>query len=289
MYGKLGDYDNAIAFLEDHLSRAGNDFTARKALAMSYYMRDDPARSLLNAEAGLSLREDADLRMLYDKARRERSAKQSYVNESSSHFKVVFDGYEHGGISREVIGILEDAYKAVGNDLGHFPQGPVTVILYTEKDFFDTTRAPGWAGGIYDRFDGRIRIPVRGAEGQKALLKRVLFHEYTHAVVHSITPRCPLWINEGLAEYFSGDYPKKIGQVIPLNSLEHSFTWIRGDKVIIAYWESYSAVSYLIEKYGLYRMKDLLFLLSKGSDLNTAFSGVFPVTYSDFTARWGRG
>lgn len=59
------------------------------------------------------MKSDPELRTLYGKVRREKSAKQSYINESSSHFKVVFDGYEHGGISRKVIGILEDAYKFI--------------------------------------------------------------------------------------------------------------------------------------------------------------------------------
>jgi hypothetical protein len=137
-------------------------------------------------------------------------------------------------------------------------------------------------------YDGKIRLPIRGIEGQSASLKKVLFHEYTHAVVHSLTPGCPLWIHEGLSEYFSTHYPKKIGQVIPLNYLEKSFSGLRGENLRIAYWESYSAVSYLIEKYGLFRMKDLFVSLSRGNDINQAFRDAFSITYNEFISGWGK-
>jgi len=58
--------------------------------------------------------------------------------------------------------------------------------------------------------------------------------------------------------------------------------------VHIAYQESYSAVSYLIEKYGMYRMKEMLESLSKGSDPDQAFRNAFSKTYADFIKEWGK-
>jgi hypothetical protein len=215
--------------------------------------------------------------------RKETQVQNAYNEESSSHFTILYDGYAHGKIDREVIGILEDAYRTVGRELDFYPPGAVTVILYANKDFFDITQTPSWTAGCYD---GKIRIPVRGAEQQSGTLRKILFHEYTHAVVHAITTRCPLWINEGLAEYFSADYRKKIGQVIPLRSLENSFSGLGGGSVRTAYWESYSAVSCLIEKYGIYRMKELLAALSREADVNRAFGEALGVTYDEFVGKW---
>jgi hypothetical protein len=135
-------------------------------------------------------------------------------------------------------------------------------------------------------YDGKIRI-YQG-EGQGDLLKKVLFHEYTHAVVDSITQRCPKWINEGLAEYFSGGNKQKIGQLIPLRNIENSFLGLSNRNAHIAYQESYSAVSYLIEKYGMHKMKEMLVSLSKGSDPDQAFSSAFSKTYTDFIKEWGK-
>jgi hypothetical protein len=41
------------------------------------------------------------------------------------------------------------------------------------------------------------------ADAPDEALDRVALHEYTHALVRSVTPNAPLWLNEGLAQYFS--------------------------------------------------------------------------------------
>jgi len=283
-YFKLGNHAVAVEYFQKALESDGNNFVAHKALAFSYYQLDRLDNSLEHAGKGLAIHPDSELQTFMDRLRKESRSQRNFIEESTGHFKVLYDGYEHGKIARVVIGILEDAYRFVGKELNHFPANSVTVILNTNNDFFDTTGAPHWTGGLYD---GKIRIPVRGAERQGEVLRKVLFHEYTHAVVHSITPRCPLWINEGLAEYFSTSYPRKIGQLIPLRNIENSFSGLSATNARIAYHESYSAVSYLIEKYGLYRMKEMLESLSKGTDINQAFRNAFSKTYSDFITEWG--
>ena len=284
-YFKLGNYQTANEYFERALDSNANDFVARKALAFSYYSLDDFEKSIEHAGKGLSLVSDPELQALFDRLRKEKNTQRNFIEESTAHFKVLFDGYEHGKIDREVVSILEDAYRFVGKEMDHFPAGSITVVLNTNSDFFDTTGAPHWSSGIYD---GKIRIPIRGAEGHGDLLKKILFHEYTHAVVHSITPSCPRWINEGLAEYFSTGNKQKIGQLIPLRSLENSFFGLSGRNVYIAYQESYSAVSYLIEKYGMHRVKEMLESISKGSDPDQAFRNAFSKTYTDFIREWGK-
>ncbi len=282
-YFRLGDFEKALSFLEKAVVDNGNDFVARKSLAVIYYKTNNLEKSLENTVAALSLQSDAELKTLHAKITRDMQAQGNYNEESSSHFKVFFDGYEHGKVNREITGILEDAYRAVGRELDYFPSEMIQVILYTGKNFFDVTQTPSWTAGCYD---GKIRVPIRGADRQGPLLKKVLFHEYTHALVRSITQSCPLWINEGLAEYFSTNYPRKIGQAIPLRNLERSFSGLGGRDVGIAYMESYSAVSYLIDKYGLYRTKQLLLSLSKGADINQAFRDSFGITYDEFVSKW---
>ena len=49
------------------------------------------------------------------------------------------------------------------------------MILYSNQQFRDITRAPAWAGGGYD---GRIRLPVSGALRSPQSLDRVVIHEY---------------------------------------------------------------------------------------------------------------
>ncbi len=285
-YLKLGDYENAERFLERAVKNNPGDFIVRKALAFLLYRKGDTEQGLAHAEAGLAIKKDPELQNICDKLRKDRKTQEASESEASSHFRITFDGYRHGGVSRKVLEILEDAYGTVGKEFNYFPAEPVNVILYTNRDFYDVTEAPGWSAGIYD---GRIRIPVKGAEGREALLKKVLFHEYTHSVVRALTSRCPLWVNEGLAEYFSIPQARKVNQIIPLDLLSSSFSWLSGEQVSVAYRESYSAVSFLIERHGFYRMKEFLQSLSGGTDLDEAFRGCFGQTYREFVASWGKG
>jgi tetratricopeptide (TPR) repeat protein len=287
-YFRMSHYDKSIVFLEQALQGGAEEFPCRKYLAFSYYYRDNFEKSMLNAEKGEAIMRDAELDAFYSRLLREKKAKRNFVSESTNHFKVEYDGYEHGEISRKVIGMLEEAYSSIGSDLDYYPTEPVTVILYTNHTFYDTTQAPAWSGGTFDHRDGKIRVPVKGVEGQEALLKTVLSHEYVHALVHSITKKCPLWLNEGLAEYYAKGPSQKIGQIIPLNRLENSLAGLNGKGIVIAYIESRSAVSYLIDRYRPYRMKELLFSLSKDSNLNTAFNNSFQMSYTDFMEKWGR-
>jgi tetratricopeptide (TPR) repeat protein len=284
-YFKLGDCRSAVSSMKRVLEQDQNDFAALKVLAFAYYDLDNIEESFGNARKGLSLHEDAELRALYERLVREMTARRGYTEESSSHFRILFDGYEHGGVEREILGLLEDAYRTIGQGLDYFPSEPATVILYADRDFYDTTQAPQWSRGIYD---GKIRVPVKGIRLQRPVMRKVLFHEYTHVLVHAIAPSCPLWINEGLAEYFSARYPGKIGQVIPLRNIERSFAGLRGRNVTLAYWESYSAVSSLIEKYGLYRMKAVLKAFGTGKGADAAFEDALGVTYSQFIEGWGK-
>jgi len=284
-YYRLGDYRSAARFLERASGqRDVDEFQLKKFLAFTYYRLDDLDQSLANAQSALMVAEDADLRALLDRLGRERPAQERFLKEETLHFKVLFDGYEHGPVSTGVLRTLEEAYNRIGAQMGHFPKEPVTVILYSGKDFYDVTRMPEWSGGI---FDGKIRLPLKGIDDDPELFRKVLFHEYTHALVYSITPSCPTWLNEGLAMYFSGERRERVGQLIPLRSLERGFP-TSVEQSTTAYNVSYSAVAHLIEKYGIYSIREFLFALSRGENMDGAFNSSFYVSYSDFVNAWGK-
>lgn len=284
-YFRLGDYKSSVLFLKKLLSQDEKNFTALKIIAFAYYRLDDIEESFVNAQRGLSVGRDAELEALFERVGRERTARRGYTEEDSSHFRILFDGYEHGSVEREILDILEDAYGTIGKGLDYFPPEPVTVILYTDRDFYDTTRAPHWSGGLYD---GKIRIPVRGMDLRKPVVRKVLFHEYTHVIVRNLAHSCPLWINEGLAEYFSTRYQVRTGQVIPLRDMETSFAGLSDSNVALAYRESYSAVSFLTDRYGLYRMKAVLEGFGSGKEADDAFEDALGITYGEFVSGWGK-
>jgi tetratricopeptide (TPR) repeat protein len=284
-----GDYASASIVLEDTVPKLTGEesrYTASSYLARAYYKLDNVALSLRHAEAALALRQnDAEMRALVARLKRENRYSASQVTESTLHFTVVFDGYEHGGVSRKVLGLLDDAYREVGREFGHFPSESISVVLYTGDAYRNVTFAPDWSGGLYD---GKIRVPSFSIERlDPAELKRILFHEYVHAMVRTITPQCPKWINEGLAQRLSGDQVRHVGQLIPLQSLENG--WPGGGKAVYAaYLESLEAVDTLVRKHGYYAFKNLLTDLGAGRRLEDAFYSAFYISYAEFTETWGR-
>jgi tetratricopeptide (TPR) repeat protein len=286
----LEDYESAYQYLLEILTNDRSNFIARKFMALTCYKMDDLSNCLNHLEIAISQVNDPELMTLYKKLKREKRVMDGYGDQQKLHFKVQFSKLEHTGIENTVLDILEEAYRTIGSAFNFYPSTSITVILYNEKGFFDVTRAPGWAGGLYD---GKIRIPIKGIEGQEALLKRILFHEFTHALVNSITTNCPVWFNEGLAEYFSEDEEllklgEQVGQLIPLQYLERGFPSGNPRLVALAYLESFTAVSDLIEKHGLFRIKEFLEALAKGTSMQEAFRSSFYITYDEFAAKWGK-
>ena len=291
-YYWLEDYPKAQTYLEKSLQKDNTGFLAMKHLAFTHYKMDALDDSLDNAEAGLALLADGELQALRSKILREKKIMKYYGDTQKVNFRFQFSKEEHNDIKDKVHFILKEAYRVIGKQMNFYPEKPVTVILYNEKGFFDVTRAPGWAGGLYD---GKIRLPIHGGvDGQEEVLKRVLHHEYVHALVHAITPRCPLWLNEGLAVYFTEDtaelrgYGDKLGQAFPLKYLENRFPSRDTRLVLAAYLESYTAVAYLIDKYGLFRIKELLETLGKGESFESAFKSIFYTSYKRFVNTWGK-
>jgi hypothetical protein len=262
-----------------------DDFPARKALALSLYRRNELEAALEQVQAALALQMDDELLELRGKLEKEIRVQRNYDDARTANFAVLFDGYEHEEMKVAVLDILKEAYAEIGKELDHFPAQPISVILYTAKDFSDITNAPVWAGGLFGQHDGKIRIPVQGAAGHEQLLRRVLYHEYTHALLYDLAPSCPLWLQEGLAQYFSGDEAVSVGQVIPLGILAGGFP-SEPRAALAAYMESLQAVADLVEEHGMPRLRQLLNKLGGGSDLEAAFAAAYGQPFSRWAEQW---
>jgi tetratricopeptide (TPR) repeat protein len=286
-----GEYASARDNLEEALKYYEKDAYILALLSWTCWKLDDIENSLRYAEEALKIKKDRFLQALYNKIKREGDAMDGYGKAERVNFNIVFSKIEHSDIRVAVTEILEEAYHDIGQELDAYPSNPVSVILYNSKNFSLVTGAGHGVAGLFDQIDGKIRIPIRGLTANEPLLRPLLFHEYTHALVFSITRKCPRWLQEGLAEYFEHHStnktpPKTIGQWIPLKYLSGAFFHRDRRVVFAAYWQSYSLVYYLVERYKLYRIKELLEDLSKGVDLNTAFSSAFSISFDHFAKIW---
>ena len=121
---------------------------------------------------------------------------RGFESRNDDRFSVMFEGPAEEQLAARATTVLTAAFWRIGKGLGHYPPNSISVVLYTQKQFRDITRAPDWSAGLYD---GRIRIPVRGAEQNLATFDRVLTHELTHAMIANVAPRgVPTWLPKAL-------------------------------------------------------------------------------------------
>ena len=296
IYYQLSQEDQAISMLKEAIAHRSEYAEPYKLLGRIYYLRDEMELSVGYYEKALELDpNDRGLEKRLGKARRERVAQSSFQREATRHFTVKFEGHEEHDVAREIINLLEEAYREIGQDLFVFPEAPITVILYSDQQFRDVTLSPSWTKGL---FDGKIRLPIEGSQKNPKLLKKVINHEYTHAVVYDISKgNCPTWLNEGIALNLEGssiDRRKKTliahirqgGRLSALKDLHGSFMALSNREASLAYSQSYWATAFLIDRYGLYRIKDVLVRLSNGEGFEEAFESIFMMSYTQFEKDW---
>ena len=219
--------------------------------------------------------------------RKEAALHNGFGRKLGDHFTILFEGPAEAALADRAVEILESAYWRIGTALYTYPADVITVVLYTREQFRDITQSPEWAGGA---FDGRIRVPVRGALQSRAEFERVLSHEFTHALVQSLASRgVPFWLHEGLAVCFEGsDMARNRVQLaqaqarLPLVRLERSFDSLSTAEASLAYAESAVAARELLDQAGAPAVVNLLEDLGRGTPFPDAFERHILISYAEF-------
>ncbi|HZC67002.1 MAG TPA: tetratricopeptide repeat protein [Nitrospirales bacterium] len=233
----------------------------------------------------------AQIKSRLERWRKEAALHSGFQQNLSPHFTVLFEGPAEQRLASAAVDALEAAYWRIGTTLLAYPSGIIAVVLYTDEQFRDITRSPTWAGGV---FDGKIRVPMRGALNDPRQLEKVLAHEFTHALVKSLAPRgVPTWVDEGLAVMFeTGDLrwaerlARQAPSLIPLPRLHDGFLSLPADQVPLAYAESALAVQMLIERGGISALTALLQDLADGQEFTRAFERRVFLSYPEFLTLW---
>jgi hypothetical protein len=206
-----------------------------------------------------------------------------------THFTIAFEGPEEAALATRALESLDRAYWRIGGMLTIYPNTPIAVVLYTNEQFRDITRAPSWAVGSYD---GTIRVPMRGALDEPEELDRVLAHEYTHALIRSLAPRgVPQWLNEGLATALENSdlswaekAVREAGGQVAIPSPSVPFGRLTGNDAQLAYAASALAARRMIEDGGGVAILNLLRDLGAGAGFEAAFERRMHRSFADFLA-----
>lgn len=124
-------------------------------------------------------------------------------------------------------------------------------------------------------------------------------HEITHLIVGEAVfgpfGDIPTWLNEGLAQYTELKMPeykqqaldKAIadGTLIPISSLSGNFP-TSGSDALLAYAESSSVVSFLIEEFGWEKIQLLLATFKEGATSDQALMTVYSFNIDGLENEW---
>lgn len=284
----LGHSSDARDALRHALTLAPNLTSAALLLGDILYRESelDEAVKVYEAAQAFAPR-DPTLAARLERLRAEATVHRDFFQSQGAHFTILFEGPADEQLAQRALDVLENAYFRIGTALYTFPERPITVVLYTEQQFRDVTRSPQWAAAA---FDGRIRVPMRGALERSEELERVLAHEFTHALVQTIAPRgVPTWLNEGLAVMFepagrdwSEQTLSRVSGRIPLQRLANGFGSLADTEARVAYAESADAVRQLFDQSGSTAIVALLQDIARGRPFAEAFAERTLLSYESF-------
>lgn len=288
----LGQQPIAMARLERALELRPQLTPAALLLAQIAFDEGDTDLALRTLDAARQLApNNKAIASLIARWRGEADAHATFSDRRFERFRVLFEGHAEQSLAMQATTVFDSAFFRIGSVLGEYPAATIVAVLYTEQQFRDITRAPAWSGGEYD---GRIRVPVSGAERHPADFERVLVHELTHAIVAGIAgPRVPTWLNEGIAQHFDGtdvDAARRrlgaSGRLVPLRALERGFLQLNASDARVAYDESLVAAEVLFDRPG-FGWGRLLHRLRDGAPFADAI-GFFGFSYDDLERAFRR-
>jgi tetratricopeptide (TPR) repeat protein len=288
----LGRHDAAISALKRALEYDPQFVQAATLLAVVAYASADLDLAIRSLQKAAALAPgDRRIAQQLEAWRREAALHGKLTESPGVRFRVLFEGQTQQALGDRVARVLESAYWTVGKTLNTYPAETLTVILYTDRQFQDVTRAPAWAGGGYD---GRIRLAVGGALKTPRALDRVVIHEFVHAAIASVAPRnVPAWVNEGLASVLDSQdrtWSRRVLRTttsrIALEDLEDGFGDLDGPTALLAYAESAMAAEILCERLGP-NLGPFLQMVGSGHTVDQALS-TFNVQPESFQAEWRR-
>jgi len=300
-YLKRGFYDESIAHLEQVVSKNARNVEAYYTLGKVYYTQgkfQNAIENLQNAvQAGGKSQFGQMAADLLKKVKKEGKVESGFETQSLNHFQVQFDGDKRNDVKLDkVLQILEEAYSGVGSYFNYYPEAPTPVIVYSKSQFKEASDSPVWVAALYD---GKIRIPLNDVVQNSDILKSLIFHEYTHAVIFHITRgKCPVWLNEGFAQILEGEgvtekktasVKKYAGkkQIFDMRVLEGSFMGISPPAAVeLAYDQSLLFTNFVIEKAGQSQLIDSLQLLSQGKSMSSIMEENFYTDYKKLQEEW---
>lgn len=224
-----------------------------------------------------------------------RDAMKGFRALESEHFIVRMSPHEADVYGDRVIALLERAHATLSAKYGlTLTQKTIVEIFDDQKDFaIRTFGLPGGAGYLGVCFGRVITANSPAARpGSVSNWEAILWHEFTHVITLTLTKnKMPRWLSEGISVFEERQQRGNWGEQMkpryramilndedftPVSRLSNAFMRPKSPVHLgFAYYESSLVVEWLIERWGLEKMKALLADLARGIEINAALATHF--------------
>jgi len=197
----------ALEVLQAMLKRDPKNPDLLMLAGLAAYRADQARTAVEYWKQSLDIRPNETLSRAYEKARREAEADRSGDKLFGMHFALRYEGQTlPADTARAILSTLDQEYSRISGVLGCPTDERIAAIVQSREAYLRSTGAAEWSGGQYD---GRIHISWMDGTDVSPEMRRRLAHELVHACLTNLSTaagtRLPAWLQEGLAQKFSGD------------------------------------------------------------------------------------
>jgi len=219
------------------------------------------------------------------------------IEDRLGRFRLYFPRNLPNATVANILETLHEAHKKVGRDFEFFSTQPITVKIYSREQLGAIQELPQWVAGLYD---GKLRLIDEHLMSSPEQLRRSLFHEYTHAVIHLMGGEAvPSWLHEGLAQVEEPNLqatPHDIrfmaervrgDEAMTLDEITRPFQrQQQADQMPLIYLQSRLLADYLLERQGWDGVRRLLIETKRHNDFAEAFEAVFRTKLTQLEPAW---
>ncbi|NBV25404.1 MAG: hypothetical protein EBS05_26255 [Proteobacteria bacterium] len=219
-----------------------------------------------------------------------RDTTEKFVALTNAHFILRMETREAKVYGPRVLALLTRAHDTLTQKYGIKLEQPTIVEIFTEqKDFgvrtFGMPDNPGFLGVCFGRL---ITANSPASSHGHSNWEATLWHEFCHVITLTLTKnKMPRWLSEGISVYEERQASPSWGQVMnpryremilgdeltAVGDLSGAFlTPKSGLHLQFAYYESSLVVQFIVEKFGVAKLRAILGDLATGKEINATLA-----------------
>ncbi|OQX95575.1 hypothetical protein B6I21_04770 [candidate division KSB1 bacterium 4572_119] len=213
---------------------------------------------------------------------------------------IVFHTKKDKKNAEQILSQLVNAYPQIASEIGGQSKDSIYVHLTPSELIyrkFVGEHFPRWSEGAAYSARNIIILKSPRFSTRRGNVHTTAIHELTHILLNNAVRGNPVprWFNEGLAVYYSGEKMYTSGSLISKALISKSIISLEDidkvlkfhkDKAHLAYQQSYLAVRYLFEQFGKAKVKQIIFLMGQGQNIDGAMSATIGMDFFDFEYDW---